>query len=77
LPTIQGFASAGIDAFLETTRRQASSTQPGGLNRRTWSERKPMWIRDVAQEATFRRAPDAVKAGLHSAFACPDGRNPS
>ncbi|HMH19970.1 MAG TPA: EAL domain-containing protein [Burkholderiales bacterium] len=66
-----GVTSAGIDAFLEVTRRQSPSTQPGGLNRRIWSERKPVWIRDVTQEATFRRAPDAIKAGLHSAFAFP------
>jgi diguanylate cyclase (GGDEF)-like protein/PAS domain S-box-containing protein len=66
-----GVASAGIDAFLEVTRRQAPSTQIGGLNRRAWAERKPMWIRDVTKDASFRRAPDAVKAGLHSAFAFP------
>src|SRR5689334_15988848 len=66
-----GDASAGIDAFLETTRRQAPSPQLGGLNRRAWLERKPTWIRDVTEEATFRRAPEALKAGLHGAFAFP------
>ena len=66
-----GVASAGIDAFLEATRRLAPSKQRGGLNRRTWAERKPQWIRDVTREATFRRAPAALKAGLHSAFAFP------
>src|SRR5882762_8776254 len=66
-----GVPSAGIEAFLETTRRQAPSTQRGGLNRRAWTEGKPLWIRDVTKEATFRRAPDAVKAGLRSAFAFP------
>src|SRR5882724_12063306 len=66
-----GVASAGIEAFLETTRRQAPSTQPGGLNRRAWTEGRPLWIRDVTKETTFRRAPAAVKAGLRSAFAFP------
>ncbi len=66
-----GAASAGIDAFLEATRHLAHSAQLGGLNRRAWVERKPVWIRDVTREATFRRAPDALKSGLHSAFAFP------
>ena len=66
-----GVASAEIDAFLEAARRLAPSTQIGGLVRRTWLERKPQWIRDVTQEATFRRGPQALKAGLRSAFALP------
>jgi diguanylate cyclase (GGDEF)-like protein/PAS domain S-box-containing protein len=67
-----GVASAGIDEFLEATRRlPAPSTQPGGLNRRAWAEGKPTWIRDVTQDASFLRAPEAAKAGLHSAFAFP------
>jgi len=66
-----GVRSAGINAFLEATRRQAPSTQLGGLNRRTWAERRPIWVQDVTREATFRRAPEAAKAGLRSAFAFP------
>ena len=73
-----GVASAEIDAFLEATRQHArvlrQRTQPaqfGGLVRRAWLESKPHWISDVTQEATFRRRPDALKAGLHSAFAFP------
>ena len=66
-----GIRSAGVDAFLEATRKQAPSTQLGGLNRRAWTERKPVWIPDVTKEASFRRAPEAVKAGLRSAFAFP------
>jgi diguanylate cyclase (GGDEF)-like protein/PAS domain S-box-containing protein len=66
-----GVASAGIDSFLESTRRQAPSTQLGGLNRRAWVQGEPLWIRDVTTEATFRRAPEALNAGLRSAFAFP------
>ncbi len=66
-----GVASADVEAFLEATRRLPPSTQPGGLNRRAWAKGEPLWMRDVTQEATFRRAPDALKAGLRSAFAFP------
>jgi len=66
-----GVASALIEAFLEATRRQAPSTRAGGLNRRAWAERKPTWILDVTRETSFRRAPQALNAGLHSAFAFP------
>ena len=66
-----GLAGEGIEAFLEATRRQQPSTQLGGLNRRTWMERKPQWILDVTREPSFRRAADAVRAGLRSAFAFP------
>src|SRR5262249_7208447 len=51
--------------------RQPPSTQNGGLARRTWIERRPMWILDVTREPSFQRAADAAKAGLHSAFAFP------
>ncbi|HEX6267778.1 MAG TPA: EAL domain-containing protein [Burkholderiales bacterium] len=67
-----GIAAPGIEAFLEATRRRVPpSPQPGGLKRRAWTERKPVWIADVTREATFRRAPDALQAGLRSAFAFP------
>ena len=66
-----GVASADIDAFLETTRRLPPVAGSGGLNRRAWTERKPTWILDVTREPSFRRAPQARKAGLRSAFAFP------
>ncbi len=43
----------------------------GGLVNRVWSDGEPVWITDVTQDATFRRAPLAAKAGLHGAFAFP------
>ena len=66
-----GVASAQIDAFLETTRGLPPVAGSGGLNRRAWTERKPTWILDVTREPSFRRAAQALKAGLHSAFAFP------
>ena len=66
-----GVAAAEIDAFLESTRRQAPSTQLGGLNRRAWIQGEPLWIQDVTKDETFRRGADALNAGLHSAMAFP------
>ncbi|HJY79160.1 MAG TPA: GAF domain-containing protein, partial [Burkholderiales bacterium] len=66
-----GVTAPGIEPFLEATRRQPPSTQSGGLARRTWIERQPTWILDVTREPGFRRAADAAKAGLRSAFAFP------
>jgi diguanylate cyclase (GGDEF)-like protein/PAS domain S-box-containing protein len=67
-----GVSSAAIDAFLDATRQQrAHSAQAGGLTRRVWAERQPRWIVDVSREPGFRRASDALRAGLHSAFAFP------
>ena len=43
----------------------------GGLIRRVWASGEPVWITDVVEDATFRRAPLAAKAGLHAAFAFP------
>jgi len=62
-----GVPGPGIEAFLEATR----SIQSGALPRRTWFERRPLWILDVTREPSFRRAADAAKAGLRSAFAFP------
>ncbi|MCW5659732.1 MAG: EAL domain-containing protein [Burkholderiaceae bacterium] len=43
----------------------------GGLVRRAWSTRQPVWLRDVSVETTFRRAALAADAGLRSALAFP------
>ena len=66
-----GVPGPGIEAFLEATRRLGPSIPSGGLPRRTWLERKPQWILDMTCEPSFRRAADAAKAGLRSAFAFP------
>ncbi len=66
-----GIPSAAVSAFLEVPRGRPMPLTESGLNRRAWTQGRPMWIRDVTQDASFVRAPDAVKAGLHSAFAFP------
>ena len=36
-----------------------------------WTTGRPVWIADVANDPDFQRAPAALKAGLHGAFAFP------
>ncbi len=47
------------------------ASKNGGLARRAWSTGQPVWLRDVAAEPTFKRAPLAAAAGLRSALAVP------
>jgi len=59
-----------LDEFMTVT--MAQSFQIGiGLPGRVWSDRQPIWIRDVTREENFPRAKFAERAGLHSAFALP------
>jgi diguanylate cyclase (GGDEF)-like protein/PAS domain S-box-containing protein len=66
-----GIAATGVDAFLDATKSQQQTKRPGGLIRRVWLEGEPVWIPDVTEDASFRRAAEADKAGLRSAFSFP------
>ncbi|WP_296447587.1 diguanylate cyclase domain-containing protein [Rhodoferax sp. UBA5149] len=66
-----GIALPEVQVFLEATRQMRQAEEPGGLVRRAWLEAKPIWIEDVTQDKSLRRAQDARKAGLHCAFAFP------
>jgi PAS domain-containing protein len=66
-----GGPGAGIAEFLKHTETILESRSLGGLIRRAWLAGEPVWLRDVTADKTFRRAPAALKAGLHSAFAFP------
>lgn len=65
-------SAPGVEEFRRTSvGRVERLGKPGGVNRRVWATGAPVWLSDLASETTvFRRQP-ALKAGLHSAFACP------
>jgi len=42
-----------------------------GLPGRAWAEAGPVWVVDATRDASFPRAPHAVRAGLRAAFAFP------
>ncbi|HVG44498.1 MAG TPA: ATP-binding protein [Longimicrobium sp.] len=42
-----------------------------GFPGRAWGACAPVWVADAALEPTFPRAPHALRAGLHAAFAFP------
>src|SRR5262249_26267883 len=60
---------------IETVRSESAISRylsaPGGLNRAVWATGAPVWIPDVAQDASLVRRAAAAKAGLRSAFAFP------
>jgi diguanylate cyclase (GGDEF)-like protein/PAS domain S-box-containing protein len=61
-----------IEAFMrQSAARIDSGGQDAGLLRRAWASGQPVWLGDLAQEPTFSRGPQALAAGLHSAFAFP------
>ncbi|MGQ0810782.1 MAG: PAS domain S-box protein [Nitrospiraceae bacterium] len=68
--TIWAKSFAKIDEFVALSR--VTALPPGiGLPGRVWSKDEAAWIHDVAEDPNFPRAPTAVRAGLHGAFAFP------
>ena len=67
-----GQSSAGVTEFLDGNRQPRRLPRtPGGLLNRVWDDGEPVWMTDVTQDVTFRRAAIAAKAGLRGAFAFP------
>jgi signal transduction histidine kinase len=58
------------DRFDEQTRSSQFS-RGTGLPGRVWSEGRPLWIRDVQEQANFPRGSVAIDASLHAALAFP------
>jgi signal transduction histidine kinase/integral membrane sensor domain MASE1 len=59
-----------IPEFAAATRQRRFP--PGlGLPGRVWQTGEPVWISDVAHDASFPRAPIARREGLHAAFGFP------
>jgi len=64
--------SAEIELFLDLSREPRVLPEgSGGLLRRVLASGEPTWIADVTGDPSFRRGPEAMKAGLHGAFAFP------
>jgi len=64
--------STEIMEFAESNRQYRHPLHmSGGLFTRARSSGEPVWVNDVTKDTRFRRAPLAVKAGLHGAFAFP------
>jgi PAS domain S-box-containing protein len=55
----------------EAVSRTFSFAQGEGLPGRAWAARQPVWVVDAQVEPAFPRAPHALRAGLHAAFAFP------
>jgi signal transduction histidine kinase/integral membrane sensor domain MASE1/ActR/RegA family two-component response regulator len=64
LPSV---AAPEFEAATKTGRFTAGTGLPG----RVWNSGQAAWIPDVAIDKNFRRAPAAIKEGLHGAFAFP------
>ena len=62
--------SADCEQFIEHTK-QSNFARGIGLPGRVWKNRRVEWITDVACDENFLRAPSAINAGLHAAFAFP------
>ena len=55
----------------EAVTREGRFTHETDLPGRVWSTGRAVWIPDVATDSNLRRAPVAIKEGLHSAFGFP------
>ena len=62
--------SVSVDQF-EAATKERTFEAGVGLPGRVWSNGKPAWITDVAQDSNFPRIAMARRAGLHGAFAFP------
>ncbi len=64
--------STEIMEFADSNRQfRHPLSMPGGLFMRAWNSGEPAWIDDITQDTGLRRAPLALKAGLHGALAFP------
>jgi PAS domain S-box-containing protein len=55
----------------EADTRRRTFTKGEGLPGRIWASGEPTWIKDVAEDQNFPRAPFAQEAKLHAAFGFP------
>jgi anti-anti-sigma regulatory factor len=70
---VEAWSADGRDAgeFMRQMRERTFARGEPGLPGRVWGRGEPMWVEDLAADATFPRAGLAGRAGLHAALAFP------
>jgi diguanylate cyclase (GGDEF)-like protein/PAS domain S-box-containing protein len=66
-----GIDAPGIAEYLGFARGRRPILHNAGIVGASWLHAAPVWVADMATDATYRRVPTAVRAGLHSALAFP------
>lgn len=66
-----GIGAPGIHEFLNYTHGRRPILHQAGLVGAAWLGAAPVWVADIATEASYRRVPIAMRAGLHAALALP------
>ncbi|MBL8317769.1 MAG: diguanylate cyclase [Burkholderiaceae bacterium] len=66
-----GIGAPGIHEFLNYTHGRRPILHQAGLVGAAWLGGTPVWVADMAADATYRRVPIALRAGLHAALALP------
>ena len=70
---VEAWSAEGRDAgeFVRASRERTFTRGERGLPGRVWETGEPLWVEDLAADATFPRAGLARAAGLHAALAFP------
>ena len=72
LRCVEAWHKASVEApHFEAASRESTFTLGIGLPGRVWSSREPTYVPDIANDASFPRAPIAAREGLHAAFGFP------
>jgi signal transduction histidine kinase len=72
LRCVEAWHKASVEApHFEATSRESTFRLGIGFPGRVWSSREPTYIPDIANDASFPRAPIAAREGLHAAFGFP------
>jgi anti-anti-sigma regulatory factor len=70
---VEAWSAEGWDAgeFVRVSKGRTFERGEPGLPGRVWGRGEPLWVEDLAADATFPRSSLAARAGLHAALAFP------
>ena len=70
---VEAWHAAGVDVgeFERLSSRRTFARGDGGLPARVRDRGEPLWVEDLAADASFPRSSAAAREGLHGAFAFP------